>query len=414
MRFNKAIWRETAFGDLIEFHDHKRVPLSSKERASRRGDVPYYGASGVIDHIDGYIFDGPYLLISEDGENLNSRKTPIAFQATGKFWVNNHAHIVRGRLHIADDRFLEYLIAVTDISGVVTGAAQPKLSQANLRILKVRIPDYRTQTAIVDRLSAYDDLIENNSRRIKLLEEMTQMTYREWFVNLRFPGYDKVTLKDSSFGSIPESWSIEPLENLCVRITDGSHWSPTTVLSECHMASSKDMHRWGLTMSTCRTISEDDFASLVRNDCRPLAGDVLITKDGANYLKFCFAVEKDMDVVILSSVALLRPNPALLSSHYLSFCLSDPTIKARLAGRVSGVAIPRIVLKDFRHFTVPVPPISIQAAFDRVAQPMITLCRRLIDKNVNLGRTRDLLLPKLLSGEISVEHLESEAVAQGV
>src|ERR1019366_5976782 len=99
-------------------------------------------------------------------------------------------------------------------------------------------------------------------------------------------------------------------------------------------------------------------------DCKPLAGDILITKDGANYLKFCFVIEKDIDVVLLSSIAMVRPDPGRVRPHYLAFHLGDPSVKSRLAGRVSGAAIPRIVLKDFRQFNVLVPSPDIQDGFE--------------------------------------------------
>ena len=97
---------ETTLGEVIELYDHERIPLSTQQRSQRQGESPYYGASGIIDSIDDYIFDGKFLLISEDCANLVERKTPIAFFASGKFWVNNHAHVVRGIPGIADDYFL--------------------------------------------------------------------------------------------------------------------------------------------------------------------------------------------------------------------------------------------------------------------------------------------------------------------
>src|SRR5438309_9519 len=82
-------WPVRQLGDVIELFDHKRVPLNSRERQQRQGQYPYYGAQGIIDHIDGYMFDGRYILVAEDGENLNSKKLPLALFASGKFWVNN-------------------------------------------------------------------------------------------------------------------------------------------------------------------------------------------------------------------------------------------------------------------------------------------------------------------------------------
>lgn len=102
-------WRNLLLGDVIDLFDHVRVPLNANERAQRQGPYPYYGAQGVIDHVDEFLFDGRYLLVPEDGENLNSRKQPIAYFANGKFWVNNHAHILRAKKGVADDVFLKQL-----------------------------------------------------------------------------------------------------------------------------------------------------------------------------------------------------------------------------------------------------------------------------------------------------------------
>ncbi len=133
-------WSLNRLGEILDIHDHKRIPISSRERVKRKGKFPYYGASGIIDHIDDYIFDGEYLIISEDGENLRSRKTPIAFKVTGKFWVNNHAHIVSGKYPGISD-YVRYYLSNLDLNPFITGAVQPKLSQANLINIPISLPD---------------------------------------------------------------------------------------------------------------------------------------------------------------------------------------------------------------------------------------------------------------------------------
>lgn len=151
------------FDEVTVNFDKKRVPLSGAQREKRRGTYRYYGAQGVIDYIDDYIFDGTYLLIAEDGENLKSKKQDIAQIAMGQFWVNNHAHIVQGN-DLCDTRFLCYLLNSMDLSGYVTGSAQPKLSQANLNAVSVTIPDITAQRKIVDYLYAIDQKIDINHR----------------------------------------------------------------------------------------------------------------------------------------------------------------------------------------------------------------------------------------------------------
>lgn len=151
------------FDEITVNFDRKRVPLSGAQRERRRGNYRYYGAQGVIDYVDDYIFDGTYLLIAEDGENLKSKKQNIAQIATGQFWVNNHAHIVQGN-DLCDTRYLCYLLNSMDLSGYITGSAQPKLSQGNLNAVTVMLPDVSTQKRIVDYLYAIDRKIENNDR----------------------------------------------------------------------------------------------------------------------------------------------------------------------------------------------------------------------------------------------------------
>ena len=118
-------------GDLIINHDNKRIPLSARQRENIEKKYPYYGAQGNIDYVADYLFEGKYLLIAEDGENLRSRKQPIATIVEGKFWVNNHAHIVTSN-ELSNLEFLCFWLNSNDISEYITGSAQPKLNQNNM------------------------------------------------------------------------------------------------------------------------------------------------------------------------------------------------------------------------------------------------------------------------------------------
>lgn len=149
------------FDEVTINFDKKRIPLSSAQREKRQGTFRYYGAQGVIDHVDDYIYDGTYLLIAEDGENLKSKKQNIAQVVDGQFWVNNHAHIVQGNKQ-SDTRFLCYLINSMDLSGYVTGSAQPKLSQANLNAITLSLPTLVEQKRIVEYLYMLDQKIDVN------------------------------------------------------------------------------------------------------------------------------------------------------------------------------------------------------------------------------------------------------------
>lgn len=147
-------WSWHKFGEVVANHDGKRIPIKASERKTSSGTYPYYGATGIIDYVDDFIFDGSRLLISEDGANLVARKYPIAFIATGKYWVNNHAHVVDAVAEKTSNHFLEVFFAWTDLSGYITGAAQPKLSQKKLNSIPVPLPPLNEQKRIVAKLDA--------------------------------------------------------------------------------------------------------------------------------------------------------------------------------------------------------------------------------------------------------------------
>ena len=307
-----------------------------------------------------------------------------------------------------DAHFVKYFLMSplgrAELFSQMTGSVQVVINLANLRGVRVPLPPLPIQRRIAGILSGYDDLIENSQRRIKILEEMARRLYREWFVYFRFPGHEGCRLVESLLGEIPEGWSTASIDQVCSRVTDGSHFSPKSVDEGLPMASSKDLHAWGLNLHSARRISLEDFEELVRNDCHPLKDDVLITKDGANYLKYIFVVRSGEDVVLLSSVAILRSND-LINPHLLAATLSEPAVKARLGSYVTGAAIPRIVLKDFKRFEILLPSSDIQEIWANIAQPLTEQIWCLIDQIQNLRRTRDLLLPRLLSGLVDIEAL---------
>ncbi|MDQ6878399.1 MAG: restriction endonuclease subunit S [Candidatus Dormibacteraeota bacterium] len=272
------------------------------------------------------------------------------------------------------------------------------------RRMSITLPPIQSQRKIAAILSAYDDLIENNDRRIKLLEEMAQRIYREWFVDFRYPGHENVPLVDSEQGRIPQGWAVSTLGNVCARITDGAHNSPATTKTGMPMASVKDMTPRSLELSTCRLIAEEDYDALVRQDCRPWSGDVLVSKDGANFLKHVFPMFEDSVAVILSSIAVLRPSDAI-SPILLALTIREPENKARLKGFVSGAAIPRVVLRDFKLHRLVVPLRDTQERFNQTCVDVMRQAVALESLNRRLRATRDLLLPRLISGEIEVSDL---------
>lgn len=327
-------------------------------------------------------------------------------QRVGRFSIKDRERI--------DGEYLYQWLTLPEVRAVFEahayGAAQPNISPSLIEQQSIPLPPLPAQRRIASILSAYDDLIENNTRRIAILEEMARRIYEDWFVCFRFPGHEGGRMVESELGLVPVGWEAVRMEDVCARITDGSHYSPKSIVVGKPMASVKDMHDWGINVETCRQIAEDEYEKLVRNDCKPKLNDVLIAKDGS-YLKHTFVFDQEIDLVILSSIAILRPNGRMLPNQ-LAMYLRLPEVASRMKGYVSGVAIPRIVLRDFRQFLVLLPPAEVQHAWAAYCDPMLHLCRNLVRKNENLRTTRDLLLPKLISGELNMSTLpESQALA---
>ena len=145
---------------ISENHDSKRKPITSGNREA--GEYPYYGASGIVDYVNGYIFDGDYLLVSEDGNNLVARSTPIAFSISGKNWVNNHAHVLKFDCYTTR-RYVEFYLNSIDLSQFISGGAQPKLNQKNLNTIPIPLPAIKEQEHIVGILDRFDALCNDIS-----------------------------------------------------------------------------------------------------------------------------------------------------------------------------------------------------------------------------------------------------------
>ena len=174
---NPMGWKRVRFDSISENLDSKRVPVTESDR--KDGVYPYYGASGIVDWINDYIFDEDILLVSEDGANLLMRSTPIAFSVSGKSWVNNHAHVVRFR-DFATQKFIEVYFSLIDISEYITGTAQPKLNQAKLNTMLFCWPPLSLQkqfVAFVERVDQQKQTVQQSLEKLELMKKALMQEY---------------------------------------------------------------------------------------------------------------------------------------------------------------------------------------------------------------------------------------------
>lgn len=393
-------WAEVPLGELVDIFDNRRVPLSSTERMMRQGPFPYYGAQGVIDHIDDYIFDGRYILVPEDGENLRSRKSPIAYFAEGRFWVNNHAHIIKAKPHVAVDRFVQSALQATNIDRWVTGAAQPKLSQRNLKQIPIRIPSREVQQTIAAILDTFDDLIENNRRRVELLEEMARAIYREWFVKFRYPGHEDVPLVDSALGPLPEGWGVSTLFEMA-EITMGH--SPNSDFYNTD-GIGKPFHQ-GVSDFGPHFPSTRRWCSIDGRSAKPR--DILLSVR-APVGRINLA---DTDITIGRGISAIRAKDgrqALLLGH-----LREAFVDEDSMGN-DGAIFKSLGKAELAALPIVVAPEKIADAANAALTDNLDILRVLTQTNRRLVTIRELLLPKLVTGQIDVSTINLDTLASTV
>ena len=407
-------WRMCTLEELTDNFDAIRIPVKQTDR--RPGPHPYYGASGIVDHVDGFLFDGQYLLIAEDGENLRTRTTPIAFLANGKFWVNNHAHIVRGNSN-ADTRFLNYALSELDVSGYLTGSTMPKLTQGNMNRIALLTPPLPEQRAIARVLGALDDKIELNRRMNETLEEMARALFKSWFVDFdpvrakmegrwrrgeSLPGlpadlYDLFPdrLVDSELGEIPEGWGVKALEDL-VKLAPLEPLKRGTIAPYLAMASlptsGPNAEGW--------TLREFSSGPRFRNGDTLLARITPCLENG----KTAFVQSLPERTVGWGSTEfiVMRPIPPvppaygyLLARHsaFREHCIQSMT---GTSGRQ------RVQIDALVPYLLTYAPEEIWAEFNAVSKPIFINIERNRKESNALTEQRDVLLPRLVSGEMGV------------
>ena len=411
-------WNTQPLADLSDNFDAIRRPVKEADR--RPGPFPYYGASGVVDHVDQYLFDGEYLLVAEDGENLHTRNTPISFLANGKFWVNNHAHILRGNAE-ANTRYLMYALSHLDISGYLTGSTMPKLTQRNLARVAIPTPPLHQQRAIAHILGTLDDKIELNRRMNETLEAMTHALFKSWFVDFdpvraRAYGGD-VRLAHDAYQLFPDSYDDSPLGKVpcgwkVVALTELIDVNPQRPsLRKGETSPYVPMSSMPTSGHTPSQVSDRPFGSGMRFT----NGDTLVAR-----ITPCLENGKTAYVDFLNEgqvawgsteYIVLRPKPFLPSE--LAYCLarSSGFREFAIQSMTGTSGRQRVQPTALGQFLLPQPPEQVGKEFGRLIRPLIGRARTAADESHRLAELRDALLPRLLSGELRVQDAERIAAA---
>lgn len=400
MSSKKIDFLEYRLNEIAHIFNQKRIPLNSRDRKDRKGEFPYYGASGVVDYIDDYIFDGEYVLISEDGENLRTRKTPIAFKAEGKFWVNNHAHILQGKEEFINE-YITYYFSSIDINPYVTGAVQPKLNKENLLKIPIYIPqkkDIRNKIVLI--LKSLDDKIELNRQTNQTLENIAQTLFKEWFINYNYPNATG-EMQDSELGQIPRGWRVYKISDLVDSISETFKFKEeqeVIFLNTSDIEEGKILHK-NYSLSS-------NLPGQAKKKIKKL--DILFTEIRPANKRYALIDFDTDDFVVSTKLMVLRTKTFVSSILIYNFLTNENTLSIlqHFAETRSGT-FPQITFNILGELKIALPyGGALLKSYEDLAWSIFKSTKINSQQNQTLTQLRDTLLPKLMKGEVELNGVD--------
>lgn len=370
-------WFDANLEDIIINFDSVRIPVKSADRKQMNGNYAYYGASGIIDYVDNYLFDGEYLLIGEDGANLLARSKPIAFQANGKFWVNNHAHVLQTRGHIPLS-YLKHYINHIDLKQFITGSAQPKLTQRSMNKITINLPPLNEQKRIVNKIEELFTKLDAGIQELTLAKEKLKI-------------YRQSVLKHAFEGKLTDKWREAHKYEIESNFSSDVQQNDLNSLNFSGLPEIPEEWTWGL-LGELGELNRGKSKHRPRNDERLFGGKYpfiqtgevknsngLITSYSKTYSDFgleqsklwpkgtlCITIAANIaetallgiDACFPDSVVGFMPNEEICDINYINYFIKN--IKNKIQAYAPATAQKNINLNILRKISVPLPPLCEQ------------------------------------------------------
>ncbi len=375
-------WDVKPLKDCVSFLDHRRIPIKDSERQKMRGIYPYYGASGIIDYVNKYIFDGTYILLGEDGANIIDRSSRLAFIISGKCWINNHAHVLAPNSDY-DVCFLSEYLESIKYDEYNTGTAQPKLNREKCCSIPIPVPSLEEQQKIAEALSDTDSLISSLEKLIEKKKAIKQGAMQELLTGKkRLPGFSG-EWQDVTLGE-------------CCEIYDGTHQTPNYT-------------EYGMPFYSVENVTADDFANtkyisfeeheLLNKNRRMEKGDVLMTRIGS--IGDCKYIDWDVNASFYVSLALIKCKKKI-SGQFLGYYSHTEKFKKEIEIRSLLTAIPqKINLGPISEIVINVPTdINEQNAITEIIFDMDNEIKKLEQKLAKYQKLKQGMMQQLLTGKI--------------
>ena len=384
-------------GDIIELLYGKSLP----ERDRVAGTYPVVGSGGISGYHNVYLCEGPGIIVGRKGsigtiQYIKDNYYPI-----------DTVFFVKQKIKRMPIKYIYYLLTQLNLSLLNTDAAVPGLNRDVALSQNIKYAENsKEQEKIVDILSNYDKLIENNNKRIKILEEMAQKIYKEWFIDFKFPAHETATFKQTELGKIPSDWFLGTIKD--INDVKGGYAFKSSDLKDIGkygVIKIKNIQSGDIDINSCQYIDER-IAQKVEA-FKLGVGDMLIAMTGAQVGKVGIMPKTEQHYYLNQRVGKFVPNKKyIVNNQYLSMCTSSEKFNIQINNVASGAAQPNISTSQIENIEILVPKAEILTQFETLVNPLFMETMVLKEKNAILKQTRDLLLPRLISGEIDVENLE--------
>ncbi len=373
-------WPQVRLGDVVEFLDHKRKPITAKDRIP--GPYPYYGANGQQDSVDGYIFDEPLVLVAEDGGYFGDPNRTIAYQVEGKCWVNNHAHVLRPTSKI-DIRYLCRHLEKYDVRPYINGATREKLNKGTAQELIISLPPLEEQKRIAKILDKADAIRRKRQQAISLTDQLLRSVFLDIFG-------DPVTN--------PKGWEKLRLEDVVNKVIDCPHSTPKWKELGKIAIRTSNLTAGGWNWEDTRYVSDEEFHDRSKRAyVKP--GDVVLSREGT--VGIAAIVEENMEICLGQRLVQLVPDSSTVISEYLLHILLYELEPERIERVMVGATSKHINVKELRTMNIPVPPMETQEKFKDVIDQ---ICALRLKFNIHFDKHNDLfnsLTQKAFSGALS-------------
>jgi type I restriction enzyme S subunit len=411
---NKNYWQRIPIVNLCETHVdcvNRTAPLAeapTEFKMIRTTNV----RDGFIDVENVRYVDEPTFhrwtrrLLPRKHDVILTREAPLGevgmLRSNDRIFLGQRLYHFRADPDKLDPHFLLYSLLGEDLQGQIrgfgSGSTVEHMRLGDIPELYINAPPIETQRKIAGILSAYDDLIENNLRRIKILEQMAQSLYREWFLHFRFPGHESATFKDSELGRIPEGWAVKEMQEVA-EVIDCLHSKKPTICEDAQgvLLQLSNIGDGGkLDMREQFRISDKDYRNWTSR-IELHEGDCLVTNVGR--VGAVAQIPEGVKAAPGRNMTAIRARPGKITQTCLIEYLLSPHMVAEVSKKKDiGTIMDSLNVKGIIRLHVPSPPFELNQQFENLARPIRQQIEILVKKNQTLRRTRDLLLPKLLSG----------------